>query len=106
MRIHNITVCNKIRACRRSLWWRFLISVTNVCRLGPTESEVYDLENEGEEISRFRAQFTADFTPRLQKQDEKEKKPKDSNTERSVSLQTKTSSMRVLLGLSKGQMVR
>ena len=78
----------------------------HLCRLGPTESEVYDLENEGEEISRFRGRFTADFTPRLQEQDEKEKEAKDSNTERTVSLQTKTSSMRVLLGLNKGQMVR
>ena len=78
----------------------------HVCRLGPTESEVYDLENEGEEISRFRAQFTADLTARLQEEAEEENEAKDFNTEGAVSLQTKTSSMKVLLGLSKGQMVR
>ena len=75
-----------------------------MCRLGPTESEVYNLGNEGEEISRFRAQFTADLTTQLQP--EKEKENKDSNAEGAVSLQTKTSSMRVLLALSKAQMVR
>ena len=81
--------------------------MTNTCVAWDQPNPRYTtLENEGEEISRFRAQFTADFTPRLQEQDEKEKEAKDSNTERTVSLQTKTSSMRVLLGLSKGQMVR
>ena len=78
----------------------------HVCRLGPTESEVYDLENEGEEISRFRAQFTADFTAQLQEEAKDEKEAKVSNAEGAISFQTKTSSMKVLLGLSKGQMVR
>ena len=78
----------------------------HVCRLGPTESEVYDLENEGEEINKFRAQFTADFTAQLQEEAKDEKEATDSNAEGAVSLQTKISSMRVLLGLSKGQMVR
>ena len=78
----------------------------HVCRLGPTESEVYDLENEGEEISRFRAQFTADFTAQLQEEAKDEKDPKVSNADGAISFQTKTSSMKVLLGLSKGQMVR
>ena len=88
-----------------------LVEVLNICdehmcRLGPTESEVYDLENEGAEISRFRAQFTADFTAQLQEEAEEEKEVKDSNSEGAVSLQRKTSSMKVLLGLSKGHMVR
>ena len=78
----------------------------HVCRLGPMESEVYYLENEGEEISRFRAQFTADFKAQLQEQDEEEKENKHFNAEGAVSSQAKTSSMRVLLGLSKGQIVR
>ena len=77
----------------------------HVCRLGPIESEVYNLKNEGEEISEFTAEFSAHFTAQLQERDE-EKEANVSNAEGSVPLQTKTSSMRVPLQLYKRQDVR